>query len=78
LSEVVDDGVTGYLFEPGDIGQLAQHLIHLLGNPQLRSNMGRKARARAISVFSRDRFVREFCEVLELKSSNVVATGSVE
>ena len=78
LSEVVDDGVTGYLFEPGDIGQLAQHLIHLLGNPKLRSNMGRKARERAISVFSRDRFVREFCEVLELKSSNVAATSSVE
>jgi glycosyltransferase involved in cell wall biosynthesis len=78
LPEIITDGVTGLLFESGDAGELAQHLAHLLADAELRQKMGREARKRAISVFGRNRFVREFCEILELKSSNVAATSSIE
>jgi len=78
LPEIVQDQVTGLLFENGDVQQLAQHLRILLSDSELRNNMGRKARERATSLFGRDRFVREFCEILELKSSNVAATSSIE
>jgi glycosyltransferase involved in cell wall biosynthesis len=77
LPEIVQDRVTGLLFENGDVQQLAQHLRTFLSDAELRNNMGRKARERATSLFGRDRFVREFCEILELKSSNVAATSSI-
>jgi glycosyltransferase involved in cell wall biosynthesis len=67
LIEVVEDGVTGCLFEAGDFNELAQHLITLMGNTQLRNRMGRNARARAITLFSRARFVQDFAELLQLE-----------
>jgi glycosyltransferase involved in cell wall biosynthesis len=78
LPEIITDGETGLLFESGDIDQLARHLTLLLTDPELRNKMGGKARERATSLFGRDRLVREFCEILELKSSNVAATSSIE
>jgi len=65
LPEIITDGVTGLLFESGDIDQLARHLTLLLTDSELRNKMGGKARKHAIALFKRDRFVREFCDVLE-------------
>jgi glycosyltransferase involved in cell wall biosynthesis len=78
LPEIIADGETGLLFESGDVDQLARHLTLLLGDPELRNKMGRKARERAISFFGHDRFVREFCEILDLTTANVAATSSIE
>ena len=78
LLEIVEDGITGLFFECGKIEQLARHLIGLISDTDLRQRMGKVARERAISTFSRDRFVRQFREILELKSPNVAATNSVE
>ena len=65
LPEIIADDETGLLFESGDIGQLAQHLTRLLADPELRNKMGRKARERAMSLFSRDRFIGDFFRLLE-------------
>ena len=67
LVEIVEDGVTGFLFEAGKFDELARHVVSLLGSTELRTRMGRNARKRAMTQFSRDRFVRQFCEILELK-----------
>jgi glycosyltransferase involved in cell wall biosynthesis len=67
LPEIVEDGVTGLLFESGNIDELAEHLTRLLAEPDLRRKMGGSARKRAMCLFGRGRFVREFCEILELK-----------
>jgi len=64
LPEIIADGETGLLFESGNIDQLARHLTLLLTDCELRNKMGRKAREHTISLFKRDRFVREFCDVL--------------
>jgi len=64
LPEIISDGETGLLFESGDINQLARHLVFLLTDPEFRNKMGRKARERAKSLFEHNRFVREFCDVL--------------
>jgi glycosyltransferase involved in cell wall biosynthesis len=76
LPEIIADGETGFLFESGNVDQLARHLTLLLADAELRNNMGRKARERAISLFGHDRFVREFCEILQLKSANNAAINS--
>jgi glycosyltransferase involved in cell wall biosynthesis len=42
-SEQVHPGVNGYLFAPGDVAQLARHLLTLT-NPELRKALGHEAR----------------------------------
>lgn len=46
LAEVVDDGVTGLLFPPGDASQLADRLTTLWADPELCLTMGRAGRAK--------------------------------
>ena len=41
LPEIVEDGVTGFLFEAGNATQLAKHLGTLLGNSGLSAAMSR-------------------------------------
>ena len=42
--DVVDDTVSGYLYEPGDADELVAHVAHLVGRPVLRRRMGLTAR----------------------------------
>lgn len=41
VPKVVEDGVNGYLIEPGDHGTMADRMIRLAQNPQLRTEFGR-------------------------------------
>jgi glycosyltransferase involved in cell wall biosynthesis len=51
-SETVVHGETGFLIEPGDAGGLAQHVIKLLRDADLRARMGAAGRARVEQHFS--------------------------
>jgi glycosyltransferase involved in cell wall biosynthesis len=44
-AEVIEDGRTGYLTEPGDITAMAQRVLHLLQNPDVARPMVDRARA---------------------------------
>jgi glycosyltransferase involved in cell wall biosynthesis len=48
VSSIVDDGVEGFLVEPGDVDALADRLRLLLTNPTLAGSMGAAARRRAL------------------------------
>jgi len=54
LPEIVDDGVTGLLFEPGNAADLAEKIRYLWDRPELCRRMGRAARERAIREWSPD------------------------
>jgi glycosyltransferase involved in cell wall biosynthesis len=54
ISDTIDDGVTGLLFEPGDVDDLAKKLGVLLENRPLRERMGAEARKKVAAIFSRD------------------------
>jgi len=58
----VVDGVTGQLYEAGNIEQLTCALVRLLEDAQLRSNMGLAARERAVRRFSRTRLTQAMLE----------------
>lgn len=45
IPELVRHGVTGLLFEPGDVAELTSHLHMLLGDAELRRRLGEQARA---------------------------------
>jgi glycosyltransferase involved in cell wall biosynthesis len=52
IPELVVDGETGVLFEPGDAGDLQRHVSRLMGDASLRARMGAAGRIRAERQFS--------------------------
>lgn len=60
LPEIVTDGVTGLLIEPGNPGALAEAMVRFAGNPSMRARMGAAGRQRAASEFSEDRMIDAF------------------
>jgi len=52
VPELIRDGETGYLVAPGDSAVLADRLVSLLGDPQLRADIGARAQAWAREQFS--------------------------
>jgi starch synthase len=51
VPDVLTDGVTGYLIEPGDHGALAGRSLELLADPTLRRSFGAAAEQRCRSTF---------------------------
>src|ERR671931_184587 len=55
IPELVEDGVTGFLVEPGDVAGLRAAIERLLADPALRRRLGRAARARVAERCSWER-----------------------
>jgi rhamnosyl/mannosyltransferase len=62
---VNQDGVTGLVVPPGDSAALGAALRRLADNEALRRQLGDAARRRADALFSRDRMIRAFRDVVE-------------
>lgn len=77
LPEVVADGETGVLVEPGDPGSLAGALQTLASEPRRRQRMGVAGRERAAQCFSLDRMVDETLAVYAELLGGTVAPGAV-
>src|ERR671937_272842 len=55
IPELVEDGVTGFLVEPGDVAGLRAAIERLLADPMLRRRLGRAARKRVAERCSWER-----------------------
>jgi sugar transferase (PEP-CTERM/EpsH1 system associated) len=64
--ELVQDGRTGRLFQPGDAATLANLLLGYAHNYELRANHARLARARAMETFDLSKMVQSYQQVYEL------------
>jgi glycosyltransferase involved in cell wall biosynthesis len=73
--DVVRDGFDGLLVPPRDAGALARALRCLLEDPELRTEMGRTARARAVAEFGSERIE---AETLAIYREITDAHGSAE
>jgi glycosyltransferase involved in cell wall biosynthesis len=62
---VNQDGVTGFVVPPNDSAALGVALQRLAGDEALRRHLGDGGRRRADAVFSRDRMIRAFRDVVE-------------
>ncbi|HEY3181004.1 MAG TPA: TIGR03088 family PEP-CTERM/XrtA system glycosyltransferase [Casimicrobiaceae bacterium] len=58
--EIVEDGATGRLFQPGDVEALTRFMAAYLGNPQLRDTHGRASRRAAVERFGLDAMVAQY------------------
>ena len=65
LSELVEEGVTGFLVEPGNAGQLARVLERLESEPGLAERMGTAAREMFEKRYSQDRQYQMLIEIYE-------------
>ncbi len=64
IAESVDDGVTGYLCQPGDAVGLAQRVATLLADPPLARQFGLRGCQRVQSHFSIERMVEAYQDLL--------------
>lgn len=60
IPEVVQDGVTGLLVEPGNVDALATAILTLLDDPRLRLRMGRAGHQVAETKFAVERMIDAF------------------
>ncbi|MDQ4024613.1 MAG: glycosyltransferase family 4 protein [Actinomycetota bacterium] len=65
LPEVVVDGVTGFLVQPGDRTALTQRMEQLLHDDRLAAEMGQNARDHVVSRFTWDRCAQRCVKVYE-------------
>ena len=65
VSELVEDGVTGYLISRDDSDTLKSKLETLIDNPQLRLQMGMAGYQRFIDQFTFERMLKETVKVYE-------------
>jgi len=65
LPEVVDDGETGFLSPVGDVDKMADDALRLLTDSSLRREMGKRARASAVSRYSTDRIIPQYISFYE-------------
>jgi glycosyltransferase involved in cell wall biosynthesis len=52
IPEAVEDGVNGFLVEPGDVANLADRVAQLIADPALRARLGEAGRARVEQQFT--------------------------
>lgn len=61
--DVVEDGKSGILFEPGNVSELTSAMIRLLKDDELRQRLGTEARRRILENFSIDRVAEEYIKL---------------
>jgi glycosyltransferase involved in cell wall biosynthesis len=65
LTDIVQDGETGFLIPPGDGDSLAERLARLVKDPSLRQRFGRAARARAEARFDARKNAARLANILQ-------------
>jgi glycosyltransferase involved in cell wall biosynthesis len=73
--ELVQDGVTGLLYRPGDVEDLTEKMIQLFRAPQRLMQMREQAFARGRRNFTVDRFASETLAAYETLDPTVRTSG---
>ena len=66
LPEVVDDNLTGLLFQPGDINDLVQKLEYLWNNQAICQSMGEAGRVKIAREYSKNRYLENLMKVYKI------------
>lgn len=73
LTEIIEDGVTGRLIEPGDVDGLARGLQELVIDGALRERLGSAGRLRVKAHFGQERFVADFIHLMEARAGQAAS-----
>jgi glycosyltransferase involved in cell wall biosynthesis len=75
LTELVDDGVDGLLFEPGDSEDLARQVTRLWNDPELCRRLGAAGRAKAVARWSPEAHFRQVHAIYQAACGHVRAAA---
>jgi glycosyltransferase involved in cell wall biosynthesis len=75
IPEIIQDGKTGYLVDPGNPSQLAEKLFQLLQNDALRREMGEAGCERVKTTFNLQKNVARVIELYGISSPDVSSRG---
>jgi glycosyltransferase involved in cell wall biosynthesis len=70
LSEIIENGVTGYLVSVGDSQELSQCLNYLITNRDQAQRMGQDGKHRVCSLFSMDHFTNSVLFMYQVSIKN--------
>ena len=65
IPDIIRDGETGYLIEPGNIDQLTEKLDKLLSDPELAKKMGEAGRRFVEDEFSTAKYFEDYIEMID-------------
>ncbi len=65
MAEVIEDGVTGCLFKPGDMAELARYTRRLLDDPAQRRAMGEAGRQRIAGRFTLEQLLSQYIALFD-------------
>ena len=65
LAEIIEDGRSGILVEPGKTEDLAEAVIELISNPERRAKISKNARKRIVDQFSNTAVVPQMAILYE-------------
>jgi len=71
LAEIVENGNSGVLVDPGKPVGLSEAIISLLNDPRRRAEISKSARRRIVSQFSNNIVVRQMANLYEQITCNV-------
>jgi glycosyltransferase involved in cell wall biosynthesis len=77
-SEILADGVTGFLIPENDTGMITEKIIFMLNNPEIRLKMGNEGKKRMLSKFSLDRMVEKYVRLYEHCTETVQSGATVK
>jgi glycosyltransferase involved in cell wall biosynthesis len=63
LAEVVNEGITGLAFEPGNAEELADNICYLWDRPDLCREIGQAGREKALREYSPDKYYQRLMAV---------------
>lgn len=64
IKEAVDETVTGYLVDEGDIFQMSEYMIKLARNPEIAAKMGKAGRKKILKEYGMERQINNLWEVI--------------
>ncbi len=63
VKSTINDGVSGFFVEPGNVNMLVEKSIEILNNPDLMVKFSRNARQKAVNEFNRDIMINNYLKV---------------
>jgi glycosyltransferase involved in cell wall biosynthesis len=77
LGEIVQDGKTGLLFEPGNAKQLAEKIVMLWNNPDLCRQMGYQAQITVRKQYSKDLYYERLMNLYQQVTQNRLLQNAI-
>jgi len=75
---IIDDGENGLLVEYGNVNELAESIVKLLTNEELRSNMGENGKQKVLRIYNLDVYAKNIIEEYRKRLDQIKELNSLD